>query len=219
MKKKVSKIQAILTVAFVSVLLLSNIVSSRLFSLFGIEMTSAIVIFPITYILSDLFSEIYGYKWSRMTCYIAFATNLLAVFFFLIISKLPPVIEEQANAFDTILIGTVSCSFASFFAFVVGDFANDKIFEKMKKKHQGIDNQKGFVFRAIISSVFGELVDSCIYLPIAFLLINPIMTPFAVLTMIFTQVVIKVLYEMLIMPITIFLVKKVSKYEKESEIL
>ena len=211
--KPVSGLQVVLTVVFVSVLLISNIVSSRLFNLFGMGMTGAIVVFPITYILSDLFSEVYGYRWSRFTCYLAFAINLFAVGVFYLVSFLPAVVPAQAEAFNTVLIGAFSCTMASFAAFVIGDLVNDKIFAKMKQKHAGLQNHKGFAARALLSSLVGELVDSCIYLPLAFLVLNPIMTVSEVLTMIVLQVGIKTLYEALILPFTTILTKKVSSIE------
>lgn len=211
--KPVSGLQVVLTVVFVSVLLISNIVSSRLFNLFGMGMTGAIVVFPITYILSDLFSEVYGYRWSRFTCYLAFAINLFAVGVFYLVSFLPAVVPAQAEAFNTVLIGAFSCTMASFAAFVIGDLVNDKIFAKMKQKHAGLQNHKGFAARALLSSLVGELVDSCIYLPLAFLVLNPIMTVSEVLTMIVLQVGIKTLYEALILPFTTILTKKVSSVE------
>jgi uncharacterized integral membrane protein (TIGR00697 family) len=212
-KRPISVLQVILTILFVGTLLISNIISARLFNFFGYGMTCAVIVFPITYILSDLFSEVYGYKWSRLTCYIAFTINLLAVGVFYLVSRLPAVIPTQAEAFNSILIGTFSCTMASFIAFVIGDFANDKIFAKMKQKHQGLKNQKGFALRAIVSSFIGELADSCIYLPLAFLVFNPIMSVKEVLIMIVLQVSLKTLYELIILPLTTFLTKKASSYE------
>lgn len=211
--KPISVLQVSLTVLFVGALMISNIISSRLFNFFGFGMTGAVIIFPITYILSDLFSEVYGYKWSRFTCYLAFGINLFAVGIFYLVTCLPAIIPAQAEAFNMILIGTFSCTMASFIAFIIGDFVNDKIFAKMKKNHQGLKNHKGFALRAILSSFAGELVDSCIYLPIAFLVLNPIMTITEVLIMIGMQVAIKTLYEAIILPLTTFLTKKVSAYE------
>lgn len=208
--KKISNLQLILTILFVAGLLLSNIISARLFDLFGFGMTSAIVLFPITYILSDLFSEVYGYKYSRFTCYLAFSVNLLAVGVFYLVSILPPVIPAQAEAFNSVLLGMFTCTMASFMAFVIGDFVNDKIFAKMKAKHK---DMKGFGARAILSSFAGELVDSCIYLPLAFLVFNPIMSVTDVLIMIGLQVSIKVCYELIILPLTMLITKKVAKYE------
>lgn len=212
-ERPISTLQVLLTVIFVSTLLISNIISARLFDFFGFGMTGAVMIFPITYVLSDLFSEVYGYKWSRFTCYLAFAINLFAVGIFYLVSSLPAVIPAQAEAFNTILIGAFSCTMASFTAFVVGDLVNDKIFAKMKKKHEGLTNHKGFAVRAIISSFAGEMVDSCIYLPLAFLVFNPIMSAKDVLIMIALQVSIKTAYEAAILPLTAFLTKKASAYE------
>lgn len=213
LEKPVSVLQILLTVLFVGALMISNIISARLFNFFGFGMTCAVVVFPITYILSDLFSEVYGYKWSRFTCYLAFAMNLLAVGVFYLATCLPAVIPAQAEAFNTILIGTFSCTMASFIAFVIGDLVNDKVFAKMKKKHAGLKNHKGFALRAFLSSFAGELADSCIYLPLAFLVFNPIMTFSEVLIMIVLQVSIKMTYEVLILPLTTFLTKKASEYE------
>lgn len=216
-ERPISVLQVLLTILFVGTLLISNIISARLFNFFGFGMTCAVVVFPITYILSDLFSEVYGYKWSRLTCYLAFTINLLAVGIFYLVSCLPAVIPAQAEAFNSILLGTFACSMASFIAFVIGDFVNDKVFAKMKRSHQGLQNHKGFAFRAILSSFAGELIDSCIYLPLAFLVFNPIMGIKDVLIMIILQVSLKTLYEALILPLTTFIVKKVSKYEATCE--
>ena len=211
--RPVSVLQIILTVLFVSALMISNIISSRIFNFFGFAMTSAVIIFPITYILSDLFSEVYGYKWSRLTCYLGFVMNLFMVGIFYLVSVLPVLDSEVAESFNNVLTGTFSCTLASFIAFVVGDFCNDKIFAKMKKNHVGITNHKGFALRAIASSFVGELVDSCIYLPLAFLVFNPIMTVIDVLIMIGMQVTLKTGYEAIILPLTTFLAKKLGKYE------
>jgi uncharacterized integral membrane protein (TIGR00697 family) len=212
-ERPISVLQVLLTILFIGALLISNIVSARLFNFFGFGMTCAVVVFPITYILSDLFSEVYGYKWSRLTCYVAFAINLFAVGVFYLASLLPAVIPAQAESFNSILIGTFSCTMASFVAFVVGDFANDKVFARMKKKHEGLKNHRGFAGRAILSSFVGELADSCIYLPLAFLVFNPIMTVTDVLIMIALQVSIKMAYEIAILPVTTLITKKVSAYE------
>ena len=218
--KKISKLQATLTIVFVAALMVSNIISSRIFNFFGFNMTSAVFIFPITYVLSDVFSEVYGYAWSRRTCYTAFLVNLISLVIFTIVSYLPtgadPYNAIVADSFRTVLTGSVACSIASFVAFVVGDFVNDKIFASFKKNHEGLTNHTGFGVRALISSFAGELVDSIIYLPLAFLVLNPIMTVKDVLIMIALQVVLKTGYEFCILPVTTAITKKVSAYEAKA---
>ena len=216
-EKTISPLQNILTIVFVSVLVISNVISSRIFNFFGYSMTSAVFLFPITYVLSDIFSEVYGYKWSRKTCYTAFTINLISVVIFAIVSLLPIPAGDYnhmvADSFKIILNGSFACSVASIVAFVIGDYANDKIFEKMKSKHKGINNHTAFGFRAILSSFVGELVDSIFYLPLAFLVLNPIMTVKEVIIMIIIQVILKTLFEIIVLPITRIIVRKVSSYE------
>lgn len=213
--RPISVLQVILTIVFVGGLMISNIISSRIFDFFGFSMTSAVIVFPITYVLSDLFSEIYGYKYSRVTCYMAFAANFFAVLIFWLVSVLPvhPYGVEVAQSFKTILTGSFACSMASFIAFVIGDLVNDKIFAKMKSKYTGLTNHKGFAKRAILSSLAGEFFDSAIYLPLAFLVFNPIMTVKDVVIMIILQVAIKTAYEACILPVTTFLAHKLGNYE------
>lgn len=210
-KGKISELQLFLTVLFVSSLLISNVITSKQILLpFNITMTGAIYIFPVTYILSDLFSEVYGYRWSRITCYLAFAMNLLMVTMFTLAIKTPaPSYWNDQAAFETVLGSTPRVLFASLLAFVIGDFTNDKVFKKMKENYIG--THKRFGMRAIISSLVGELVDSLIFLPIAFFGKMPVKT---LIVMTITQVFIKTGYEVIILPLTTITVKKVSSREQ-----
>lgn len=208
--KKPSNLQAILTVLFVSAMLISNIITSKqLLFPFGITMTGAIVIFPITYILSDVFSECYGYKWSRITCYLAFAMNLLMVAVFTLTINLPaPSYWGNQEAYQTVLGNTPRVLVSSLLAYVVGDFVNDKIFQKMKAKHEG--ENKGFSARAIVSSIAGNFIDSFIFLPLAFCGLMPAKT---LGIMCITQVGLKTLYETVMLPFSNLTVRAVSKIE------
>ena len=213
-RKNISRLQLILTVLFVVCLLVSNIITGKQVLLpFGITMTGAVFIFPITYILSDLFSEVYGYKWSRFTCYLAFVMNLFMVLVFTAVIKTPaPGYWLNQEAFQAVLGNTPKILFASLLAFMVGDFVNDRVFKKFKEKHP--KDHKGFEFRAILSSLCGEIMDSAIFLPIAFIGTMPTQT---LLVMGITQVSIKIAYEIIILPVTRLVVQKVSKYEGVNE--
>lgn len=211
-KYKASFLQVCLTILFVSAMLISNVITSKQIQFpFGITMTGAIVIFPITYILSDVFSEVYGYKWSRVTCYFAFSMNLLMVLVFsLVIATPAPSYWQNQEAFATVLGSTPRVMGASLLAYVVGDFVNDRVFRKMKEKH--IDELKGFGWRAIISSLVGELCDSLVFVPLAFLGQMPFKT---LTTMVVCQVLLKTAYEVIVLPLTTLVAKKANKYEKE----
>lgn len=211
MKKiKISFVQCVLTVVFVTAMLISNVITAKQVLLpFGITMTGAVFIFPLTYILSDVFSEVYGYTWSRVTCYFAFSMNLLMVVVFTLVIRTPaPDYWTNQEAFATVLGSTPRVMGASLLAYVIGDFVNDRIFRKMKDKH--VNEIKGFGWRAIISSFFGELCDSLVFLPLAFLGQMPVRT-LAIMTV--CQVGIKTAYEIVILPVTTLVVKKVRRYE------
>ena len=209
-KRNISELQLYLTLLFVVSLLISNIITAKQVLLpFGIVMTGAVFVFPITYILSDLFSEVYGYKWSRITCYLGFAANLFMVLIFSAVIATPaPDYWLNQEAFQTVLGNTPRVLVASLLAFVLGDFVNDRVFRKMKEKYP--NSIKGFGWRAILSSVCGELVDSLVFLPIAFIGQMPLKT-LAIMTVM--QVLIKTGYEIVILPITKIVVKKVLHYE------
>jgi uncharacterized integral membrane protein (TIGR00697 family) len=209
-KKMVSELQLGLTLLFVVALVVSNIITSKQVLLpFNITMTGAVFIFPITYILSDLVSEVYGYRWSRLTCYFGFAANLFAALVFSAVIQSPaPSYWQNQEAFQTVLGSTPRVLVASLLAFVIGDFVNDRIFARMKRKYP--DSIKGFGSRAIFSSLMGELVDSLVFLPLAFWGLMPVQT---LVIMTLSQVVIKTGYELVILPFTTIVVKLVSRYE------
>lgn len=205
--KKISLRQTVLTVFYVVALLVSNIIVNKQFTVGGIVLPAAVFIFPIVYILSDVFSEVYGYRWSRITCWMALAANLFMVGFFALTIALPyPEYFEGQTAFQAVLGSTPKALFASALALCVGDWLNDLVFQKMK----GNKDLKGFGLRAILSSLVGEIADSCICLPIIFLGTMPIT---AIIQMIVFQVLAKVGYEIVILPLTTFVVKKMSGLE------
>ena len=205
-----NNLKAILTVVFVSAMLISNVITAKQIQFpFGISMTGAIIIFPITYILSDVFSECYGYKWSRVTCYLAFAMNLLMVSVFALTINLPaPAYWQNQEAYQTVLGSTPRVLISSLFAYVVGDFVNDKIFQKMKNHH--LRDSKSFGLRAIISSIGGNFIDSLIFLPLAFWGEMPFKN---LVIMCISQVMLKTIYEIIVLPFTTLTVNLVNRCE------
>lgn len=209
MKKTISTLQTFLTVLFVSALLTSNVITAKQVQFpFGITTTGAVCIFPVTYILSDLFSEVYGYKWSRVTCYLGFAMNLMMVLVFqFAISTPAPSYWTNQEAFEVVLGSAPRSLVASLLAYVVGDWANDIIFRNMKAKKRGM---KGFAARAILSSLVGEIIDSAIFIPLAFFGTMPFDT---LVIMGITQVVLKVGYEIIVVPLTTLVTRNVARAE------
>ena len=205
-----SSLKLILTVIFIVALLVSNVITWRQIALpFWITMTGAIIIFPITYILSDVFSEVYWYRRSRITCYMWFGCNLImSLVFIAVINMKAPEYFTNAEAYSMVLWNTWRVLCASLLAYVIWDFVNDKLFQKMKLKHP--NDNKWFGWRAILSSLAWETVDTWIFIPLAFIGTMPNNT---LLIMIITQIILKVVYEIIILPITIFVTKKTQQHE------
>lgn len=209
-KEKVSSLQMTLTLLLILCLVLSNIVVVKSIDLFGIKAlanTASFLVFPITYVLSDVFSEVYGYKWSRKTATWAFlGTALCSLVFALTIAIPGNNAWTNQEALVTILGQTPKILLASLLAFWFGDWANDKVFQLMKNKSK---EGKGLLFRAIGSSLAGKYVDGAIFtfiglsfLPLSTKLIMVANCPF-----------IQVCLETLLFPITNLVVKKVKKIE------
>lgn len=197
MNKK-ENLKVILTVVFVTAMLISNTISPIQVQLSHTTLTAGLIVFPITYILSDVFSECYGYKWSRITCYLAFTMCLITTIIYQISINLPvPDYWENQEAYRTVLGSTPRILISSLIAYVAGDFVNDKIFQRMKERY--LDSSRGFSKRAILSSAAGNFVDCAIYLPLAFWGQMPVDT---LMTMCLLQVIVKTSYEIVILPMT-----------------
>ena len=211
----VSTLQMSLTFFLTISLILSNIMVVKSIDLFGIPSlanTCAILTFPITYVLSDVFSEVYGYRWSRITASWAFiGTALCSAFFALMIAINGNAAWDKQDQLVNILGSTPQIAIASIVAFWLGDLANDKVFQMMKRKHQ---NEKLFGVRAILSSLAGKYVDGFVFtfLGLSFL---PLQTK---IIMVINCPFVQVLIETALLPVTTFIMKKVKKAEsREAE--
>ena len=215
--EKVSPVFMLLVVINTVAMLISNIIACKVFSIGFAVLPCAVIVFPITYILSDVFSEVYGYKWSRLTAWIAFAANLVMVSIFAITNVIPgvdPVVSESMKN----VLGTTPWSLAaSLTAYMVGDLMNDKVFRKLKEKSK---DGKDFWYRAILSSLVGELCDSCIFIPLGMNILPKLFLGFEFMTWqqiaiaIPAQALCKTLYESCIVPLTSLIARKVKKYEE-----
>ena len=189
-------------------MLVANIIANKQFEIFGLALPCAVLIFPITYILSDVFSEVYGYKWSRRSAWTAFGMNLFAVAAFQITLALPGVawFEGQA-AFEAVLGNTPRILAASLLSYMLGDWVNDIVFHKMK---QADKENKRFGMRSILSSFCGEFTDSLIFIPLAFIGTMPIKR---VCIMVLVQASTKLLLEFILLPATKACVKAAKRVE------
>jgi uncharacterized integral membrane protein (TIGR00697 family) len=207
MKEKYSTTFLLMAVAFTVCLITSNLFATKIFSLgWGINLPGAVIIFPISYILNDCLTEVWGYRKARLVIWTAFLANLLVVLLGQLVVWLPSAsFWDGGEHFDYMFNMAPRVAFASLLAFLAGSTMNALVMSKMKVADKG----RRFGLRAILSSLAGEVLDSMIFMPIAFF-----GTPMKVLgTMMLFQVSFKVIYEIVILPVTSLVVRKVKKSE------
>lgn len=207
MKNSVSVLFMFAGILFAACLLISNILAVKILMIGPWAVPAGVLIFPLAYILNDVITEVWGFAKARLIIWTGFAVNLLAVLFFTLGVAVPgaPFWENQ-QAFATVLGNTPRIVAASLMAYLVGSFLNAFIMSRMKVITRG----KGFSARAILSTLIGETADSSIFILVAFAGVFPIGV---ILTMVFTQAMVKTAYEILILPVTVWVVAQVKKAE------
>jgi len=188
-------------------LLIANVLAGHMLNVFGQQVSAGILAFPITYILASVLAEVYGYRWARRAAWLSLALNALLAGFVQLSIMLPQPEGYDAIYFVMAIGGTWRIVLASLTAFTIGKFANDKLFSQLKGENT---NMKGFTSRAIISSIVGHILDTSIFYLIAFSFV----IPWAALpSTILVVVALKWGYELIVLPLTVMLAKKVSRYE------
>lgn len=197
----------LLSVIFCSCLLLANILEVKIVKSGYFTVTAGLMLFPITYIINDCIVEVWGYRKSRLVIWLGFAANLIAALFTWIAVVLPPdPVWSGQEAFETVFTVTPRITLASLAAFIAGSFINAYIMSRMKVASKG----KRFSLRAIVSTLAGEGADSLIFFPAAFWGLLPGST---ILNLIIAQALLKTLYEIAVLPVTVRVVKLMKKYE------
>jgi hypothetical protein len=192
---------------FVTCLITSNIIAVKLIHVLGLVLPAAIVIFPISYIVGDVLTEVYGYGQARRVIWLGFASNLLAVVAIWIGGALPAATfwDGQA-AYERILGYTPRLLVASFLAYLVGEFANSFLLAKMKIATRG----RWLWVRTIGSTLVGEGLDSLVFMTLAFVGIVPLPV---LASAILTQWLAKCLYEAAATPLTYVVVNFLKRRE------
>jgi len=201
-----------LAVTFCVCLVTSNLFVPRLWQVgkFSLQLSGAVVIFPISYIINDLLTEVYGYRRAMQVIWMGFALSAFVAVAAQLVSWLPAPIypENQAVAanFNSLFGLIPRTTVASLLAFILGSQMNAWVMSRMKVLQQG----KGFGWRAILSTLGGELCDSLVFYPLAFLGVMPLG---AIFSIILTQVTVKTLYEVLILPLTGVIARRLKQAE------
>lgn len=207
MKKTVSLSFMMLSILFCVCLITANLLEIKVFKLgtLPLSVTAGMLIFPVSYIINDCIAEVWGFRKARLIIWIGFLMNFFVMAMAQLAVHLPaPDYWDGAEPFNYVFGLAPRIVAASLTAFLVGSFFNAYIMSRMKIMSKG----KYFSLRAIVSTLVGETADSLIFFPVAF---GGIMPFDELLKLAVVQVVIKTLYEIIILPITI----KVVKYIKE----
>ena len=155
----------LLVVTFVVVLLISNLVGSKICALGPFRISGAQLLFPITYIFGDIFTEVYGYAGSRRAIWLGFFASALMAAFSMVVVALPPAPDWHGQeAFATVFGFVPRMVVASLIAYWTGEFANSFVLAKLKVLTEG----KHLWMRTIGSTVVGQAVDTAIVILIAF---------------------------------------------------
>jgi queuosine precursor transporter len=201
---------------FITTLIISNIIAVKLVKIGGLILPAAVVLFPITYIIGDVLTEVYGYARARQVIWLGFFCNLIAVLAIWVGGLLPSApfwnagtygsSDEAMKAYRAILSFTPRLLIASFIAYLTGEFLNSLVLAKLKIRTKG----RFLWIRTIGSTIVGEGADSAIFISIAFVGIMP---GAALGITILSQWLFKVGYEVLATPLTYLVVGKLKRAE------
>ena len=207
MNSKVSVPFMLLGILFNVCLIAANLLETKVIQVFGITVTAGLIVFPISYIINDCIAEVWGFKKARLIIWSGFVMNFFVVALGQVAVALPAApFWEGEESFNFVFGMAPRIVVASLSAFLVGSFLNAYVMSKMKIASEG----KNFSARAIWSTVVGETGDSIIFFPIAFAGIIPWNE---LILMMGVQIVLKSLYEVLVLPVTIRVVKYIKKVD------
>ena len=207
MKEKVSVPFMLLGILFNVCLIAANLLETKVIQLGSLTVTAGLLVFPISYISNDCIAEVWGFKKARLIIWSGFVMNFFVVSLGLIAVALPAApFWDGEEHFDFVFGMAPRIVAASLMAFLVGSFLNAYVMSKMKVASGG----RHFSARAILSTVVGETADSLIFFPVAF---GGIIAWKELLLMMGIQIVMKSMYEVIILPVTIRVVGVIKRID------
>jgi hypothetical protein len=151
--------------AFVAVYLISQVSSSKLFVIGGLQLPGAAVVFPLSYIFGDILTEVYGYARTRRVIWMGFGSAVVMAVVLWIVQALPPAPDWPNQAAYEAILGVVPrMVLGSIAAYWAGEFTNSYIMAKMKL----LTNGRHLWTRTVGSTVIGQAVDSTVFILVAF---------------------------------------------------
>ena len=207
MKEKVSVPFMLLGILFNVCLIAANLLETKVIQIGSLTVTAGLLVFPISYIINDCIAEVWGFKKARLIIWSGFTMNFFVVALGLIAVAIPAApFWEGEEHFDFVFGMAPRIVAASLMAFLVGSFLNAYVMSKMKVASRG----RHFSARAILSTLAGATADSLIFFPVAF---GGIIAWRELLIMMCIQIILKSMYEVIILPVTIRVVKAIKKID------
>ena len=197
-----------LTLTYAMVMVLANWFDPRLINIYGFTTDAGTIIFPLTFLLSDLITEVYGYKYARRAILCGFLFNIIFIVYGQIVIHMPSPGYPTSNAiFDELLKTNIRVIIASGMSYIISEPLNSFVMAKLKIKMKG----KFIGIRFLSSTIVASCIDSFIFGCIAF---YNVMSNSNLLNLIFTMWLIKVVIEIIGLPISIKTAKKLKKIDK-----
>lgn len=205
--RTVSVAYMLLGILFCVCLVAANLLETKVVQVGPLTVTAGLLVFPISYILNDCIAEVWGFRKARLIIWTGFAMNFLVVALGQLACLMPAAPFWQGEAgFDFVFGLAPRIAAASLTAFLVGSFLNAYVMSVMKISTRG----RGFSVRAIVSTLAGEGADSLLFFPIAF---GGLMPAADLVRLMAAQVVLKTLYEVLVLPLTIRVVAYIKRVD------
>ena len=208
-ENKVSVLFMLCSVLFSVCRIAANVLETKQIAVGTISLTGGLIVFPVSYIINDCICEVWGYQKARLLIWLGFVMN----FFFVLVGALCDAIPGASywtndEGFHAIFGLAPRIAIASFVAFLCGSFVNAYVMSRMKIASKG----KHFSVRAVVSTIFGETTDSILFFPLALYGVVPTSE---LPRLMFWQVILKTVYEIIVLPFTIKLVQYVKQKEGE----
>lgn len=207
MKQTVSVPFMLLGILFNVCLIAANLLETKVISVAGLTVTAGLLVFPVSYIINDCISEVWGFRKARLIIWTGFAMNFFVVVLGLLAVSIPAApFWEGEEHFNFVFGMAPRIVAASLAAFLAGSFLNAYVMSRMKLRSGG----RRFSSRAIASTLAGETADSLLFFPIAFGGVIPWRELAAMMAL---QIVLKSLYEVLVLPVTVRVVRYVKRVD------
>jgi queuosine precursor transporter len=196
---------------FVACLLISNIVAQKLIEVGPFVFTAGILLFPVTYIIGDVLTEIYGFRRAKQVIWLGFGASLFMTLFLAIVVAIPPADGWNGQeSFASTFTAVPRIVLASMAGYLAGEFANSFVLSRLKLRMQG----RHLWVRTISSTVIGQGLDTAIFAIIAF---GGLVPGSVILTAIWSGYLFKVVYEIMATPLTYLVVGKLRSLGESGE--